>query len=138
LHRRLARDYETLPGSSEAMIHIAMIDNVSRRITDESTPTWRGTYSWIRTNRTPSQGVLVLENISSGPVSLEPGGVVRVTLPSGAGAYDVQAWQRGREQAAAAVAQLSEADEVGEDVAAVYAELDGLEEYLLQVWPHEE
>ena len=44
LHRRLARDYETLPGSSEAMIHIAMIDNVSRRITDESAPTWRGTY----------------------------------------------------------------------------------------------
>jgi transposase len=44
LHRRLARDYETLPASSEAMIHIAMIDNVSKRITDETTPTWRGTY----------------------------------------------------------------------------------------------
>jgi transposase len=44
LHRRLARDYETLPASPEAMIHIAMIDNVSKRITDESTPTWRGTY----------------------------------------------------------------------------------------------
>lgn len=44
LHRRLVRDYETLPASSEAMIHIAMIDIVSRRITDESTPTWRGTY----------------------------------------------------------------------------------------------
>jgi transposase len=43
-HRRLARDYETLPASSEAMIHLAMIDNVSKRITDESTPTWRGTY----------------------------------------------------------------------------------------------
>lgn len=44
LHRRLARDYETLPESSEAMIHLAMIDNVSRRITGETTPTWRGTY----------------------------------------------------------------------------------------------
>ena len=44
LHRRLARDYETLPASSEAMIHLAMIDNVSKRITDETTPTWRGTY----------------------------------------------------------------------------------------------
>lgn len=44
LHRRLARDYETLPASAEAMIHIAMIDNVSKRITDEATPTWRGTY----------------------------------------------------------------------------------------------
>lgn len=44
LHRRLVRDYETLPASSEAMIHIAMIDNVSRRITDEAIPTWRGTY----------------------------------------------------------------------------------------------
>ena len=44
MHRRLARDYETLPASSEAMIHIASIDNLARRITDETTPTWRGTY----------------------------------------------------------------------------------------------
>jgi transposase len=44
LHRRLAADYETLPESSEAMIHLAMIDNVSRRITGETTQTWRGTY----------------------------------------------------------------------------------------------
>jgi transposase len=41
LHRRLARDYETLNESSEAMIQIAMIDNVSKRITGETTPTWR-------------------------------------------------------------------------------------------------
>jgi transposase len=44
LHRRLARDYETLESSSEAMIHIASIDNLTKRITDETTPTWRGTY----------------------------------------------------------------------------------------------
>ncbi|MEU0572890.1 IS5 family transposase [Nonomuraea sp. NPDC005983] len=44
LHRRLARDFESLPRSSESMIHIAMIDNVSKRITGENTPTWRGTY----------------------------------------------------------------------------------------------
>jgi transposase len=44
LHRRLARDYETLPASSEAMIHLAIIDNASKRTTDEATPTWRGTY----------------------------------------------------------------------------------------------
>ena len=44
LHRRLARDYEGRPASSEAMIHLAMIDNVSKRITDETTPTWRGAY----------------------------------------------------------------------------------------------
>jgi transposase len=43
-HRRLARDYETLPASSEAMIHVASIDNLAKRITDETTPTWRGTY----------------------------------------------------------------------------------------------
>ena len=43
-HRRLARDYETLTASSEAMIHIASVDNLARRITDETTPTWRGTY----------------------------------------------------------------------------------------------
>jgi transposase len=44
LHRRLARDYETLPASSEAMIHVASIDNLTKRTTDETTPTWRGTY----------------------------------------------------------------------------------------------
>ncbi|MFF0191323.1 IS5 family transposase, partial [Streptomyces sp. NPDC005244] len=42
MHRRLARDYETLTASSEAMIHIASVDNLARRITDETTPTWRG------------------------------------------------------------------------------------------------
>jgi hypothetical protein len=26
------------------MIHIASIDNLAKRITDETTPTWRGTY----------------------------------------------------------------------------------------------
>ncbi len=44
LHRRLARDYETLESSSAAMIHIASIDNLAKRITDETTQTWRGTY----------------------------------------------------------------------------------------------
>ncbi|MER6695483.1 IS5 family transposase [Streptomyces minutiscleroticus] len=44
LHRRLSRDYETLPASSEAMIHVASIDNLAKRITDETPSTWRGTY----------------------------------------------------------------------------------------------
>ncbi|MEU8868238.1 IS5 family transposase [Streptomyces umbrinus] len=44
LYRRLARDYETLPASSEAMIHVASIGNLTKRIMDETTPTWRGTY----------------------------------------------------------------------------------------------
>jgi hypothetical protein len=39
MHRRLARDYETLPGSTEAVIHIASIDSLAKRITDEATPT---------------------------------------------------------------------------------------------------
>ena len=43
-HRRRARDYETLPACPEAMIHLASIDNLAKRITDETTPTWRGTY----------------------------------------------------------------------------------------------
>ncbi|MEV6847305.1 IS5 family transposase, partial [Actinoplanes sp. NPDC051411] len=38
-HRRLARDYETLPETSATMIRIAMIDNLTRRATDETTPT---------------------------------------------------------------------------------------------------
>jgi transposase len=40
-HRRLARDYETRPDNSAAMITIAMVDNLARRLTAESTPTWR-------------------------------------------------------------------------------------------------
>ena len=40
LHRRLARDYETTPESSQAMINLAMIDNTTKRITSENTPTW--------------------------------------------------------------------------------------------------
>lgn len=43
LHRRLVRDYETDPARSRAMIHWAMIDNMSRRLTGESTLTWRTT-----------------------------------------------------------------------------------------------
>ena len=41
LHRRLARDYETLPARSEAMIHLAMTDLMTRRLTDETTTSWR-------------------------------------------------------------------------------------------------
>ncbi len=41
LHRRLVWDYETLPQRSRTMIHWAMIDNMSRRVTGESTQTWR-------------------------------------------------------------------------------------------------
>jgi transposase len=40
LHRRLVRDYETLPERSRTMIHWAMIDNMSRRLTGEATQTW--------------------------------------------------------------------------------------------------
>ncbi|MEU9213424.1 IS5 family transposase [Streptomyces sp. NPDC048415] len=41
LHRRLARDYESLPVRAEAMIHIAMTDLMARRLTGESTVSWR-------------------------------------------------------------------------------------------------
>ncbi|WP_250293546.1 IS5 family transposase [Streptomyces atroolivaceus] len=42
-HRRLTRDYETHPHRSEAMIRIAMIDLMSRRLTREATLNWRDT-----------------------------------------------------------------------------------------------
>ncbi|MFE5331287.1 IS5 family transposase [Embleya sp. NPDC056575] len=41
LHRRLTRDYEALPARSEAMIHIAMTDLMARRLTGETTISWR-------------------------------------------------------------------------------------------------
>ena len=41
LHRRLVRDFETLPERSVTMIYWAMTDNMSRRLTGETTPTWR-------------------------------------------------------------------------------------------------
>jgi transposase len=40
-HRRLVRDYETLPHNSASMITLAMIDNLTKRITGETTITWR-------------------------------------------------------------------------------------------------
>ncbi len=42
-HRKLARDYERHPHRSEAMIHLAMIDLMARRLTGETTLNWRGT-----------------------------------------------------------------------------------------------
>ncbi len=42
-HRRLVRDYETRPDNSASMITIAMIDNLAKRLTAETTPTWRDT-----------------------------------------------------------------------------------------------
>lgn len=41
LHRRLARDHETLPTRSEAVIHIAMTDLMTRHLTSENTISWR-------------------------------------------------------------------------------------------------
>lgn len=41
VRRRLARDYETLPARSEAMIHLAMTDLMARRLTGEAAISWR-------------------------------------------------------------------------------------------------
>ncbi|HET8682253.1 MAG TPA: IS5 family transposase [Micromonosporaceae bacterium] len=41
LRRRLVRDYETLPERSRTMVHWAMIDVMSRRLTGESARSWR-------------------------------------------------------------------------------------------------
>jgi hypothetical protein len=40
-HRRLARDYETRLDNSASMITLAMINNLAKRITGETTITWR-------------------------------------------------------------------------------------------------
>lgn len=40
-HRRLVRDYETRPDNSASMITLAKIDNLAKRLTTETTPTWR-------------------------------------------------------------------------------------------------
>ncbi|MFD8754936.1 transposase [Kitasatospora sp. NPDC059577] len=42
-HRRLARDYEALLARSEAVFAAAMIGLMTRRLTGETTQTWRGT-----------------------------------------------------------------------------------------------
>ena len=41
LRRCLARGYEPLPQRSRTAIHWAMIDNMAKTLTSESTPTWR-------------------------------------------------------------------------------------------------
>ncbi len=40
-HRRPARGYETLPARSEAMIHLAMTDLMSRPLAGEAAISWR-------------------------------------------------------------------------------------------------
>ncbi|MGX1267088.1 transposase [Streptomyces phaeoluteigriseus] len=40
-HRCLDRDHETHPHCSEAMIRLAMLEFMSRRLTRESTPNWK-------------------------------------------------------------------------------------------------
>lgn len=40
-HRGLARDYETLPARSEAMIHFAVTDLMTRSLAGETTTSWR-------------------------------------------------------------------------------------------------
>ncbi|GAA3783725.1 hypothetical protein GCM10022225_84850 [Plantactinospora mayteni] len=40
-HRRLVRDHEARTDNSASMINIAMIDNLAKRLTTETTPTWR-------------------------------------------------------------------------------------------------
>jgi transposase len=50
-HRRLARDYEAKPHRSEAMVHLAMINLMTRRLTAESTPGGR------RTRTNPNQAI---------------------------------------------------------------------------------
>ncbi len=40
-HRRLVRDHEARPDNSASMITIAMIDNLAKRLTTETTPTCR-------------------------------------------------------------------------------------------------
>ncbi|MFD8530507.1 IS5 family transposase [Streptosporangium canum] len=42
LHRRLVRDYEHRPTSSESHVYWAMSDVMARRLTGTSTPSWRG------------------------------------------------------------------------------------------------
>lgn len=40
-HRRLARDYETHPHRSAAIIQLAAINPMTRRLTHEATHNWR-------------------------------------------------------------------------------------------------
>lgn len=42
LFRRLVRDYESRPKSSESRVRWAMIDVIARRLTGQTTSTWRG------------------------------------------------------------------------------------------------
>ncbi|MGP3930124.1 hypothetical protein [Nonomuraea sp. KM88] len=43
LHRRLVRDYEHLPASSESRVYWAMTDVMSRRLNRTPAPSWRST-----------------------------------------------------------------------------------------------
>ena len=80
-------------------------------------------------------GQLAVENISAGPTPLSPGDIEHVSLPAGAGPYQVTAWHRGRDRAAAKRQEIWDADEASEDIESEHAQLAGLEEYLLRFSP---
>jgi transposase len=40
-HRRLVRDYETLPERAATQIHWSMIDTMSKQLTGQTAPSWR-------------------------------------------------------------------------------------------------
>ncbi|MEU0632635.1 hypothetical protein [Streptomyces sp. NPDC005989] len=42
MFRRLVRDYESRPKSSESRVRWAMIDVIARRLTGQTALTWRG------------------------------------------------------------------------------------------------
>jgi hypothetical protein len=81
-------------------------------------------------------GALLVENITAGPVPLEPGGDTIMCLPGGAIDVRLRVYARDRDTA-------DEVDRVYEETVAVPFEetaarlrqLDGRERYLVQVWP---
>ncbi|GAA3819968.1 hypothetical protein GCM10022403_061760 [Streptomyces coacervatus] len=70
LHKRLAHDYETLAASSKVMIHVASIDNLTKRITDGAAPTWRGTYS--SDHRHNQRGAMAIDSCTVQLTGQEP------------------------------------------------------------------
>lgn len=77
-HRGLTRDYEALPARSTAMIYIAMISLMARRLTKESTPAWR---SAARVRLTSMRQDTVLSRRCRG--SLRPSGAIRLATSEG-------------------------------------------------------
>jgi hypothetical protein len=76
---------------------------------------------------------LVVDNVAAGPISFNPGGVERITLPGGPGMFAVSVAARGRDDINRLIVEALSVEPDAEGMRQLQA-LGGHEQYLIDVW----